>query len=55
MHTIFSGLAAFYSDNLATEVIKGTKQKVLAGGTPMMARSATSTPRSSSTAWKAAP
>jgi site-specific DNA recombinase len=37
VHTIFSGLAAFYSDNLATEVIKGTKQKVLAGGTPMMA------------------
>ena len=37
MHTIFSGLAAFYSDNLATEVIKGTQQKVLAGGTPMMA------------------
>ena len=37
VHTIFSGLAAFYSDNLATEVIKGTQQKVLAGGTPMMA------------------
>ena len=37
MHTIFSGLAAFYSDNLATEVIKGTRQKVLAGGTPMLA------------------
>lgn len=37
MHTIFSGLAAFYSDNLATEVIKGTQQKVLAGGTPSMA------------------
>jgi len=37
IHTIFSGLAAFYSDNLATEVIKGTKQKVLSGGTPMMA------------------
>jgi len=37
MHTIFSGLAAFYSDNLATEVIKGTEQKVKAGGTPSMA------------------
>ncbi len=33
MHTIFSGLAAFYSDNLATEVMKGLHQKARSGGT----------------------
>lgn len=33
VHGIFSAVAEFYSRNLAQEVIKGQKQKVLAGGT----------------------
>lgn len=33
LHGIMSSIAEFYSRNLATEVIKGTQQKVLAGGT----------------------
>jgi DNA invertase Pin-like site-specific DNA recombinase len=34
MHGIMSSIAEFYSRNLANEVIKGTQQKVIAGGTP---------------------
>jgi site-specific DNA recombinase len=37
MHGIMSSIAEFYSRNLANEVIKGTQQKVLAGGTPTLA------------------
>jgi DNA invertase Pin-like site-specific DNA recombinase len=34
LHGIMSSIAEFYSRNLANEVIKGTQQKVSAGGTP---------------------
>jgi site-specific DNA recombinase len=34
MHTILSGMAEFYSGNLALEVLKGLTQKAKAGGTP---------------------
>ncbi len=37
MHGIMSSIAEFYSRNLANEVIKGTQQKVSAGGTPHVA------------------
>jgi len=37
MHGIMSSIAEFYSRNLAAEVIKGTEQKVAAGGTPHVA------------------
>lgn len=37
LHGIMSSIAEFYSRNLANEVIKGTQQKVLAGGTPTRA------------------
>ena len=37
MHGIMSSIAEFYSRNLANEVIKGTQQKVSAGGTPHIA------------------
>jgi len=37
MHGIMSSLAEFYSQNLAAEVVKGTQQKVAAGGTPGLA------------------
>jgi site-specific DNA recombinase len=37
MHGIMSSIAEFYSQNLANEVIKGTEQKVRAGGTPTVA------------------
>ena len=33
LHAIMSGMAEFYSSNLATEVIKGSVQKAKAGGT----------------------
>jgi DNA invertase Pin-like site-specific DNA recombinase len=33
MHAIFSGMAEFYSANLAAEVIKGLHQKARNGGT----------------------
>jgi DNA invertase Pin-like site-specific DNA recombinase len=37
LHGIISSIAEFYSRNLANEVIKGTQQKVSAGGTPHVA------------------
>ena len=37
LHGIMSSIAEFYSRNLANEVMKGTLQKVKAGGTPMRA------------------
>jgi site-specific DNA recombinase len=37
LHGIMSSIAEFYSRNLANEVIKGTQQKVSAGGTPHIA------------------
>jgi len=37
LHGIMSSIAEFYSRNLANEVIKGTQQKVKAGGTPSKA------------------
>jgi len=37
LHGIMSSIAEFYSRNLASEVIKGTQQKVKAGGTPTRA------------------
>lgn len=37
LHGIMSSIAEFYSRNLAGEVIKGTQQKVLEGGTPALA------------------
>lgn len=37
LHGIMSSIAEFYSKNLANEVIKGTQQKVRAGGTPTRA------------------
>lgn len=37
LHGIMSSIAEFYSRNLANEVIKGTQQKVSAGGTPSVA------------------
>ncbi len=37
LHGIMSSIAEFYSRNLANEVIKGTQQKVSAGGTPHVA------------------
>jgi site-specific DNA recombinase len=37
LHGIMSSIAEFYSRNLAAEVIKGTQQKVQAGGTPTRA------------------
>ena len=37
LHGIMSSIAEFYSRNLANEVIKGTEQKVRAGGTPTLA------------------
>ncbi|MFB7976577.1 recombinase family protein [Bacillus subtilis] len=37
LHGIMSSIAEFYSRNLASEVIKGTQQKVAAGGTPTLA------------------
>lgn len=37
LHGIMSSIAEFYSRNLANEVIKGTQQKVRAGGTPSRA------------------
>ncbi len=37
MHGIMSSIAEFYSRNLANEVVKGTQQKVSAGGTPHIA------------------
>ena len=37
MHGIMSSIAEFYSRNLAAEVVKGTQQKVSAGGTPHVA------------------
>src|SRR5881397_994542 len=37
LHGIMSSIAEFYSRNLANEVIKGTQQKVKAGGTPTRA------------------
>ena len=37
LHAIMSGIAEFYSRNLAAEVLKGTEQKVKSGGTPMLA------------------
>ncbi len=37
LHGIMSSIAEFYSRNLAAEVIKGTQQKVSAGGTPHVA------------------
>ena len=37
LHGIMSTIAEFYSRNLANEVIKGTEQKLRAGGTPMLA------------------
>ena len=37
LHGIMSSIAEFYSQNLANEVVKGTQQKVRAGGTPTRA------------------
>jgi site-specific DNA recombinase len=37
LYGIMSSIAEFYSRNLANEVIKGTQQKVSAGGTPHIA------------------
>ncbi|MDQ1734155.1 MAG: site-specific recombinase [Pseudonocardiales bacterium] len=37
LHGIMSSIAEFYSQNLAAEVVKGTEQKVRAGGTPTLA------------------
>ena len=37
LHGIMSSIAEFYSRNLAHEVVKGTQQKVSAGGTPHVA------------------
>lgn len=37
LHAIMSGVAEFYSRNLATEILKGTTQKARAGGTPTRA------------------
>ncbi len=37
LHGIMSSIAEFYSRNLAAEVVKGTQQKVRAGGTPTRA------------------
>ena len=37
LHGIMSSIAEFYSRNLANEVIKGTQQKVMNGGTPTLA------------------
>ena len=37
LHAIMAGMAEFYSANLATEVLKGTTQKVSRGGTPYLA------------------
>jgi site-specific DNA recombinase len=37
LHGIMSSIAEFYSRNLANKVIKGTQQKVSAGGTPHVA------------------
>ncbi len=33
MRTIMAGMAEFYSDNLATEILKGSEQKAQSGGT----------------------
>jgi site-specific DNA recombinase len=37
LHGIMSSIAEFYSRNLAAEVVKGTQQRVRAGGTPTRA------------------
>lgn len=37
LHGIMSSLAEFYSQNLATEILKGSTQKAKSGGTPHLA------------------
>jgi site-specific DNA recombinase len=37
LHAIMAGIAEFYSANLATEILKGSTQKALMGGTPYKA------------------
>jgi site-specific DNA recombinase len=43
LHAIMAGIAEFYSANLATEILKGSTQKALMGGTPIRLHRAMST------------
>lgn len=49
LHGIMASIAEFYSQNLATEVMKGMRQKAIQGGTPAVHRWGTSTSATTTT------